>query len=182
MFFLRSVSAFGGVHFNLTCVYITSPGGCHGGSVLFLLGALRFFCHDQHHWPRQGWRSESLQRILTLDYQDIPLILTVLPLQLCKTVIVWNPVIFVLMNPMVTFLNSIESLHCIIWMIPQTCTFTSWHCRWCNFPTSQIRLQNLFMNTISNADRWLGHSFFYGWLLVPDSVSLTNVFGKQTTI
>ena len=55
-----------------------------------------------------------LRRILTLDYQDIPLILTVLPLQLCKTVIVWNPVIFVLMNPMVKFLNSIESLHCIV--------------------------------------------------------------------
>ena len=107
-------------YINLTCVYITSPGGCHGGSVLFLLGTLRFFCHDQHHRPRQGWRSESLQRILTLDYQDIPLILTVLPLQLCKTVIVWNPVIFVLMNPMVKFFNSIESLHCIVSMIPQT--------------------------------------------------------------
>ena len=56
-------------------------------------------------------KSESLQRFtnLTLDYQDIPLILTVLPLQLCKTVIVWNPVIFVLMNPMVQF--SIFQLH-----------------------------------------------------------------------
>ena len=35
--------------------------------------------------------------------QDVPLILTILPLQLCKTVIVWNPVIFVIMNPMVKF-------------------------------------------------------------------------------
>ena len=78
------------------------------------------------------------------------------------------------------FFNSIESLHCIVWMIPQTCTFTSWHCRWCNFPTSQIRLQNLFMNTISSTGRWLGHSFIYGWLLVSDSVILTNVFGTES--
>ena len=63
------------------------------------------------HGKVRDQKSESLQRFtnLTLDHQDIPLILTVLPLQLCKTVIVWNPVIFVLMNPMVQF--SIFQLH-----------------------------------------------------------------------
>ena len=34
-------------------------------------------------------------------YQDIPLSFTVLPLQFAKSSILWNPVIYVIMNPMV---------------------------------------------------------------------------------
>ena len=49
-----------------------------------------------HLYPEQGHQHYHRDRP-----QDVPLILTILPLQLCKTVIVWNPVIFVIMNPMV---------------------------------------------------------------------------------
>ena len=51
-----------------------------------------------HLYPEQGHQYYHHDRP-----QDVPLILTILPLQLCKTVIVWNPVIFVIMNPMVKF-------------------------------------------------------------------------------
>ena len=53
-----------------------------------------------HLYPEQGHQYYHHDRP-----QDVPLILTILPLQLCKTVIVWNPVIFVIMNPMVKFLS-----------------------------------------------------------------------------
>ena len=33
--------------------------------------------------------------------KNVPLILTVLPLQLAKSAVIWNPVIYVIMNPMV---------------------------------------------------------------------------------
>ena len=63
--------------------------------------------HGEVNFPTQRFvedpltRAGFLEETLTDFLQSIPLSTTVLPLQFAKSAIVWNPVIYLVMNPMV---------------------------------------------------------------------------------
>ena len=63
--------------------------------------------HGEVNFPTQRFVEDPLTRVgfleetLTDFLQSIPLSTTVLPLQFAKSAIVWNPVIYLVMNPMV---------------------------------------------------------------------------------
>ena len=58
--------------------------------------------------PRSSWS------LLLITFQNIPLPTTVLPLQFAKSAIVWNPVIYLVMNPMVVIIVIIIALYCVV--------------------------------------------------------------------
>ena len=58
--------------------------------------------------PRSSWS------LLLITFQNIPLPTTVLPLQFAKSAIVWNPVIYLVMNPMVVIIVIIIALHRVV--------------------------------------------------------------------
>ena len=77
--------------------------------------------HGEVNFPTQRFVEDPLtsagflEETLTDFLQSIPLSTTVLPLQFAKSAIVWNPVIYLVMNPMVNIniinINIDEYLH-----------------------------------------------------------------------